>query len=558
MADLVVLQLVPGAMTANLDRSLSLAGPHPWALSKYLRLMSGVRPGVYVAFMHLTRPDGKAVGRSSAYPAEAICHRIVLGKVVRPLAETSSPYFEGYPYEFWFDRVEEWEFSDPVDLAHASSLMNETVSGLNLDQNKLLAVLSNGRSSSMGMFFDGEPRLTDYFTKAKLSGASQMQSATDQLPAGAPPVKAVKAELQLAADDFAEAVASSGLIFAGSNQHLPRSFLAAAIAKKFVLLTGLSGSGKTQIARVLGQWFGSDVAGPRHSVIAVRSDWTTPEPLLGFEDALLPPDGGARAWTVPPALEFMLRAVADPTNPYLLVLDEMNLAHVERYFADVLSGMESGEPVLANLECRANGYWYPKADEAAFVPLPSNLFIVGTVNVDETTYQFSPKVLDRSFSFEFRVTTDELTGALRSLRPVESASSGSLAVILEAAADPDWHVDESLGATEDLEDVLAQIHQQLSIIGLEFGHRTYREALRLAVLLPECGVPEESVIDIVVMTKVLPRVHGSRRQLEPFLRWLAAAAAGADPDSFRMPIVARKAERMLAVLLANQYAGFAE
>jgi len=556
--DLVVLQLVPGVMTDNLERSLALSGPHPWALARERQLMVGVRSGVYVAFMHLTRADGGPVGRQSVYPSDALCRRIVLGEIVKSLTYTDTPFFDGFPYEFWFDLVAEPDLAAPVDLAGACAVLNGHLPGLDLDATSLREVLSNGRSSSMGMFFDGAPRLTEYFTKGPGAALPPVSGPGPTSSAAATPERAPIGTLHGVADDFVYAVESSGLIFAGLNEHLPRAFLAATMAKPFVLLTGLSGSGKTQIARALGQWLGSDAAGPRYNLIAVRADWTTPEPLLGFEDALLPSAGTVRAWTVPPALQFMLRAHADPDNPYLLILDEMNLAHVERYFADVLSGMESGEPVLPNLGRRANGYWYPRVGGPPLVPLPANLLIVGTVNVDETTYQFSPKVLDRSFSFEFRVTTDELSDSLRALVPVAPAAPASLRRLLAVAVDADWHLNNPPGQVAELADFLAEMHRQLSAIGLEFGHRSYREALRLAALLPECGVSEDSVTDIVVMTKILPRVHGSRRQLEPFLRWLQVASAGSDSEKPLLPIVARKVDRMLAALLANQYAGFAE
>jgi hypothetical protein len=544
-------------MTDNLGRSLSLPGPHPWALARLKRTMAGVRTGVYVAFMRLTRADGGPVGRQSAYPADALCHRIVLGRVVRPLTETATPFFEGFPFEFWFDLEEDLELSSPVNLTEVSVLLNERLSGLGLEENKLREVLSNGRSSSMGMYFDGEPRLTDYFTEGPGAVLPAVTSTASLVPRSVS-ASASGGALRAAADEFAEAVVASGLVFSGINEDLPRAFLAALMAKRFVLLTGLSGSGKTQIARALGQWLGADVAGPRHILIPVRPDWTTPEPLLGFEDALLPPHGGSRAWMAPAALQFMLRANADPYTPYLLVLDEMNLAHVERYFADVLSGLESGEPILPNLERRPNGYWYPKDAEPSLVPLPANLLIVGTVNVDETTYQFSPKVLDRSISFEFRVTTEELSRSLRALGAVAPGSPESLNSLLGVVSDADWHVDRSSVLSVDLGNYLAEVHERLSTIGLEFGHRSYREALRLAAILPECGVPEESVTDMVVMSKILPRVHGSRRQLEPFLRWLEAEAVGTDQAKPLMPLVARKTKRMLASLLVNQYAGFAE
>ena len=119
---------------------------------------------------------------------------------------------------------------------------------------------------------------------------------------------------------------------------------------------------------------------------------------------------------MPEVLKFMITAANDPANPYALILDEMNLAHVERYFADALSGMESGQECLPNLAVDSEGVWRVKPGESRLVQLPSNLFVIGTVNVDETTYLFSPKVLDRANTFEFRVSTNALSsGAVSQL-----------------------------------------------------------------------------------------------------------------------------------------------
>jgi 5-methylcytosine-specific restriction protein B len=83
----------------------------------------------------------------------------------------------------------------------------------------------------------------------------------------------------------------------------------------------------------------------------LRPDWTGPEYLFGYPDALRS-SSGSELWAVPDALQFVLRANDEPREPYLLVLDEMNLAHVERYFADFLSGIESRHPILPELEHR--------------------------------------------------------------------------------------------------------------------------------------------------------------------------------------------------------------
>ena len=336
------------------------------------------------------------------------------------------------------------------------------------------------------------------------------------------------------------------------------AFLAAVAAKRFAILSGLSGSGKTLLARSLGQWLGEDDRGPRYLVVPVRPDWTSPEPLLGYEDALLKPDGKRRAWTAPSSLQFMLRAAADPQHLYLLVLDEMNLAHVERYFADVLSGIESGERVLPALVEEDDGHWRVP-DGQGLVAMPTNLIVVGTVNVDETTYQFSPKVLDRAFTFDFRVDTSELGQATRRPGTVEQATGEQLSEIRSVLIKDDWHLDHPAPRLAEVVEQLTDLHERLSEIGFEFGHRTFYEATRLAATLAGAGLADsDEALDWILMTKILPRLHGSRRQLEPFLGDLLTIATGTDSEKPVMPRTARKVARMLELVRANQFVSFAE
>lgn len=366
--------------------------------------------------------------------------------------------------------------------------------------------------------------------------------------------------LGIAADEFVDAVSRSGLVFEGLNRDLPKAAFAAVAAKRFVILTGMSGSGKTQLARALGQWFGHTASGiARYRVVPVRADWTSPEPMLGYEDALAPAsDDGRRAWQVPETLRFILDAYADPNHPWLLILDEMNLAHVERYFADVLSGIESGEPVIPNLE-NVDGYWYPHATGASQIPLPPNLIIIGTVNVDETTYQFSPKVLDRGFSFEFRVNSDELGARRPWPTRAEQATPQALQALLAVMNDPNWHDKHPHPSEGLLISELLQLHGGLSEISLEFGHRSFRESLRFAATLAEAGVVDpDTAWDWIVMTKILPKVHGGRAQLEAFLTKLNADTAENPGGQSPRPLVARKTERMLRSLQTSQFASFAE
>ncbi|CAN5718550.1 hypothetical protein BH10ACT9_BH10ACT9_43770 [soil metagenome] len=359
--------------------------------------------------------------------------------------------------------------------------------------------------------------------------------------------------------DFAAAVEDSGLRFPAGS-HLVRSFLSSLLAKPFVILTGLAGSGKTQLAMRLGEWFGTDEQGRhRHVVVPVRPDWTGPESIFGYEDALRTSPTGAPVWFVPEPFEFVLRAANDPEHPYLLILDEMNLAHVERYFSDFLSGVESRRPVLPDLVFdELSRQWVLRDVEAQRLPLPRNLFVVGTVNVDETTYMFSPKVLDRAFTFEFRVTADELDAELRRPIAAQAGEDQRVRAFASLAESDNWQRERPHPARDEIVLVLREAHAILAGANQEFGHRSLYEILRFCAFFAATGDTDaHTALDLAIMQKVLPKVHGSRRRVEPVLVALDAMAVGAGPGP-RLPITHYKIVRMLESARANQFVSFAE
>jgi len=391
---------------------------------------------------------------------------------------------------------------------------------------------------------------------------------------GTPPVEVSPIDdLGLIAETFSAALRQSHLAFGQQHNRLVRSFIAALAAKRFVILTGLSGSGKTQIAMRFGEWLGEN----RYHLEPVRPDWTGAEALFGFEDALQPAtDDGRRVWFAPSVLRFMLRAARDLTRPYILILDEMNLAHVERYFADVLSGMESGYPVLPNLQEESDGQWRLAPNADARLPFPSNLFVVGTVNVDETTFMFSPKVLDRANVFEFRVTTDDLSADYRKPIPCVAGPEGLVRGFLNVAIDTNWHIDHPAESLQEFQASLKAAHRVLSGGDYEFGHRLFFEATRFAAALHATGELDWRVaLDRQVLQKLLPRLHGSRRRLEPTLSALgrfcldltAKPPSGVDEDfdpiastevQPALPDSFDKIRRMTRNIRANQFASFTE
>ncbi|MBI2769099.1 MAG: DUF3578 domain-containing protein [Burkholderiales bacterium] len=373
-------------------------------------------------------------------------------------------------------------------------------------------------------------------------------------------------DLREAADAFADALLSCGVNFGESHALTASAFLASLMTKPLVILTGLSGSGKSQIAVRLGEWLGVP---ERLMVVPVRPDWTGADALFGFEDGLKPSKDGLPAWHVPVTLGFMLRAQRDPQHPYLLVLDEMNLAHVERYFADVLSGMESGQPCIPDLRYdKQDGSWRPVTRDAR-VCFPRNLWIVGTVNVDETTYMFSPKVLDRANTLEFRVRTSDLTLSPKKPTACSAGDKELIRGLCTIAGDDNWHV--ARPATEQTEVVKAlhALHALLSGFNLEFGHRVFYEAVRFSAMAEQSGISGlAAILDLIVLQKILPRMHGSRRRIEgPLiaLRAFCQDLSGPPPPvpsgvtrSIALPRSYAKLDRMLAALRANQFVSFSE
>jgi MoxR-like ATPase len=426
-----------------------------------------------------------------------------------------------------------------------------------------------------------------YAEVAKSAGAKQAPPSGAEKPGRRPSTTAAPPRRKRAAaadaapprldllaihQDIAAALRESDLVFGASHDAFVRTLLASLATGRLLILTGLSGSGKTQIALRFGEWMGED----RGLVIPVRPDWTGAEALFGYEDALQPIKKGQRAWSVPQALEFMLRAAGDPGSPHVLILDEMNLAHVERYFADFLSGMETRKPCLPNLVKGTDGCFRLAPGQATRIPLPSNLFVIGTVNADETTYPFSPKVLDRANSIEFRVRTEDLRGASSRPRPCRAGPPDLVRGFLAIAADDDWHIAHPSASAEAIAEGMERIHRILAADDFEFGKRVFREASRFAAMLSAAGDADpHRALDCQLMQKILPRIHGSRARTERSLCALARecferpeGAPGVEERQFdpldhdlkspRMPLSEEKIRRMVRRARADQFTSFME
>lgn len=362
---------------------------------------------------------------------------------------------------------------------------------------------------------------------------------------------------------FQEATSKSG-IFVTAKTSI--RFISSLLTKPFVILTGLSGSGKTKLAQAFAKWICDDET--QFCLVPVGADWTNREPLLGFPNALKPNDYVKPENRV---LDLIIDANNNHNKPYFLILDEMNLSHVERYFADFLSVMESKGKISLH---SGNSEWNNVPPEISF---PKNLFIIGTVNIDETTYMFSPKVLDRANVIEFRLTKEDMKKYLESnsivnLENLETEGSEMALSFVAIAKDKNLKAENA----EQLNTTLLKFFSELKKTGAEFGYRSASEILRFIAVVKklEVNLRTDEIIDAAIMQKLLPKVHGSRRKLEPVLKTLGSLCLNDANDiealivkseiteedylKIKYEVSFEKIQRMYQNLLSNGFTSYAE
>lgn len=360
-------------------------------------------------------------------------------------------------------------------------------------------------------------------------------------PAPAPP----DPDARLPFEKLRAILRSKGLYFPAE---VVSNYLLALQTKRFVIITGISGTGKTQLALEVARYF-RPVAG-NYVVEAVRPDWTDHRGLLGYFNPL------TGRYVSTPFLDLVLRAREEEVksreegrapHPFFAILDEMNLARVEHYFSDVLSALESGEALRLHDE---EGVPIPRS-----LRVPRNLFFTGTVNIDESTYMFSPKVLDRAFTLELN---DVHLDGLSSLGSPEDGGPGLHLdrfpgrLLFEGSPNSKhWELlgEEPKGIVKDLNSLLAHENRH-------FGYRVATEISRFVTLAAEQAENEEAqhaALDLALLQKVLPKLHGTQQELEDLLKRLSQFGSEAG-----LPRFTTKVQRMLRRLERQGFTSFIE
>lgn len=328
--------------------------------------------------------------------------------------------------------------------------------------------------------------------------------------------------------------------------------------KPFVILSGISGTGKTKIVQLLAESLGATAENGQLALIPVRPDWSDGSDLIGYRDIKGDFQEGP--------LTRVLKKANRPENrnkPYFLLLDEMNLARVEYYFSDLLSVMESRD--RKNGEMVSAPVVEVKEEDGGKLLLRDNFYIIGTVNMDETTHPFSPKVLDRANTIEYNDVVLDHFGFLSNDSVAESVSidnkqlAGKFLNLKDAFSD---HEELIRKVTK----LLVEVNAALEPIKAHFGYRVRDEVCFYMIYNGEGELLEfNEAFDFQLLQKVLPRLTGNDPKTEKALKvlfrfctsheWDESSVDSAIKEA-RFPKSAEKLSNMISKIIYDGFTSF--
>lgn len=305
-----------------------------------------------------------------------------------------------------------------------------------------------------------------------------------------------------------EYIAAEGFNYEGD---LIENFYLGLKSKPFVILAGTSGTGKTKLVSLFAKAINAKL-----QIVPVRPDWSDSSDLFGHVDL----QGNFKPGAI---IDFISDASKTPDTPFILCLDEMNLARVEYYMSDILSVIEtrafdnthkitSEKALVGENDCRGS----KGINNYGEIRFPGNLYIVGTVNMDETTFPFSKKVLDRANTIEFSfVDLMKLPSFEKTqLQPLELSNSF---LVSEYITMNDCDVSDS-DYIGDICTKLTVINKILEKSNAHIGYRVRDEIVFYMLNNKKAGLlDEKTAFDNQIMQKILPRIHGSSESIKKML-----------------------------------------
>ncbi|MBW8684453.1 McrB family protein [Chitinophaga rhizophila] len=351
-----------------------------------------------------------------------------------------------------------------------------------------------------------------------------------------------------------------------------RKLLMAIRTRPFLLLGGVSGTGKSWTARKLAYLTCTDealrnVSSPGNFLmVRVRPDWHEPDDLLGYEAR----QGGLLRYHCTDLLRFIVKAWQYLQVPFFVCLDEMNLAHIEYYFSDYLSILETArthngkiayDPFITGSNVRQydredDTFWVQLRVESDYklqqhfkengIAMPSNLIVVGTLNMDETTKSLSIRLLDRAMVVE--MTRPQLRSVLSAAPEKWEYSEDDKYARLLVAAPLDrvqaYNDNPSIG-----ERIIRELEKLYAILDeppFELSTRVTHDTLVYCFLHCEmvADMPEEwlyTCLDEIISMRIIVRISGEDEACRPLLNKLIAATK-------HYPVSNKRLIRMLSML----------
>ena len=333
--------------------------------------------------------------------------------------------------------------------------------------------------------------------------------------------------------------------------------------KPFVILAGISGTGKSKMSRLFAEAMGANSSNGRFHIISVKPDWNDSSELFGYKSI-------TGEFVVGSLTRIVKDAIENPTLPYVVCIDEMNLARVEYYLSEYLSIIESrywdGTKVMTDKIFHDPEYC---GDHYINLYIPQNLYIVGAVNMDDTTFGFSRKVLDRGNAIEF---SNVEFSKIFSEKEYEDESV-NLTIHNEFLQSNYLNIQE---IEEEHRDFAKRINDKIETVNelLKTGNRHFAYRVRDEMIFYMLEnrklklLKEEEAFDYQIMQKILPTLNGSQVIVRDILvdlynYCLGKTGISTDGDylsdaekSLKDAIYPKSASKIIDMLRGYQYDGF--